>query len=148
MEIKLSIEIFRSVGQVFDFLRDFENHHQEKKTQVLLVEKLTPGPSSIGSRYRETVQMLPLVKSVFITEITRFEPSKTLEFTWSGGGMTGVLEYMFNEIDDRTKLDFSEWIHPRGIIKLAGPIIQASFTKTMTDRLEGIKRHLEKELNQ
>ena len=143
MEIRLSIEIFKPVEQVFDFLQDFENHHQEKKSQVGSVEKLTSGSPGIGSRYREVVQMLPLVESIFITELSGYDPNEQLEFKWSGGGMEGILEYSLEVVGDHTKLIFREQIQPKGIMRLAGPIIKASFRKTMEDRLEGIKQLLE-----
>jgi carbon monoxide dehydrogenase subunit G len=143
VEIKLSIEISRPVEQVFEFLHDFENHHRERNSQVLHVERITSGPSGVGSRYRETVQMLPLVKTVFTTEVSQFEPPRFLQFTWSGGGMEGVLEFSLESTGDRTRLNFREQIQPRGMMKLVGPIIQTSFRNTMADRLEGIKHTLE-----
>lgn len=143
MEIKLSIAIEKSVDKVFDFLSDFENHHQESNSQVLLVEKLTPGPSRIGARYREMVQMLPFIKVEMITEVTQMKPHKRLEFTWSGGGMDGVLEYHFDPHDGWTNVEFKEKVIPKGIMKLVGPLIKASFHKTMVDRLDGIKGFLE-----
>lgn len=143
MEIKLSIEISRPVEQVFDFLKDFKNHHRERNSQVLRVEKTTPGSSGVGSGYRETVQMLPLMRTVFTTEVSQFEPPDFLQFTWRGGGMKGVLEFSLESAGDRTRLNFREQIQPRGMMKLVGPIIQTSFRNTMADRLEGIKRALE-----
>jgi carbon monoxide dehydrogenase subunit G len=143
VEIKLSIEISRPVEKVFDFLRDFENHHQEKNSQVLMVEKLTSGLLGIGSQYQETVQMLPFAKSIFVTEFSRSVPPKYLQFSWSGGGMEGMLEYNLQSVGDQTRLNFRELIQPKGILKFAGPIIQSSFRKTMVDRLDGIKRILE-----
>ena len=143
MEINLSVMIERSVDKVFDFLRDFENHHQESNSQVLLVEKLTPGPSRIGTQYRETVQMLPFIKLEMITEVTQMKPHKSLEFTWSGGGMEGVLNYHFDSRDGWTNVEFKERVFPKGIMKLVGPLIKASFHKTMVNRLDGIKGVLE-----
>lgn len=143
MEIKLSVEIAQSVEKVFEFLQEFENHHQESKSQVLLVEKLTSGPAGIGSRYRETVQMIPLVKSKFVTELSGYDPNEHLEFTWSGGGMEGMLEYRLEPDSDQTRVNFREHIYPKGLMRLAGPMIKASFRKKMEDRLEGIKRAIE-----
>lgn len=124
-------------------MSDFENHHQESNSQVLLVEKLTPGPSRIGTQYRETVQLLPFITIEMITEVTQMNPHKNLEFTWSGGGMEGVLKYHLDPRDDWTNLEFSERVIPKGIMKLVGPLIQASFHKMMVDRLDGIKGVLE-----
>jgi hypothetical protein len=143
LEIILSITIERSVDKVFGFLSDFENHHQESDSQVLLLEKLTPGPSRIGTRYREMVRMLPFITVEMITDVTQMKPNKSLEFTWSGGGMDGVLEYHFDPRDDWTIVEFKERVIPKGIMKLVGPLIKASFHKTMVNRLDGIKGFLE-----
>ncbi len=144
LEINLSITIERSVDKVFGFLSDFENHHQESNSQVLLVEKLTPGSSRIGTKYRETVQLLPFIKVEMITEVTQMKPHKCLEFIWSGGGMEGVLEYHFDPRDGWTNVEFKERVIPKGIMKLVGSLIKASFHKTMEDRLNGIKAFLER----
>jgi hypothetical protein len=131
------------VEDVFDFLSDFRNHHQEVKSQVLEVEKITPGEVGIGTKYREVVRFLPLVTAELISEINRLETNEYLEISWNGAGMEGVISYRFLAEGEWTKLEFSETVQLKGIIKLVEPIIHTSFLNGMRDRLAGIKRVLE-----
>ncbi len=87
--------------------------------------------------------MLPFIAVEMITEVTQMKLHKSLEFTWSGGGMEGVLKYHFDPRNGWTNVEFKERVIPKGIMKLAGPLIKASFHKTMADRLDGIKGVLE-----
>lgn len=143
MEIQLSVSIKRPIEEVFDFLGDFRNHHQEEKSQVLEVEKITSEEVGIGTKYRELVQFLPFVRAEMISEIRRLDTNDYLEISWSGGGMEGVLSYRFLDQEDETKLEFNEKIKLKGLMKLAQPIVQSSFRNGMKDRLAGIKRALE-----
>lgn len=85
MDFHFSVLINRSAEDVFEFISDFRNHHQEAKSQVMQVEKLTPGPAGLGTRYREVVRVVPLITVEMISEISRFEPNDIIEMTWSGG---------------------------------------------------------------
>jgi hypothetical protein len=143
LDIQLSVLIKRPVEKVFDFLSDFRNHHQEEKSQVLKVEKISPGEVGIGTKYREVVQFLPLVTVELISEIRRLDVNDYLEISWSGGGMEGVLSYRFFEQAGETKLEFIEKIHLKGIMRLMKPIVHSSFTNGMRNRLAGIRRVLE-----
>jgi len=143
MEINLSIDIDRPTSEVFAFLRAMENHPQEEGSKVLLVEKTTRGDVNVGARYREIVQMLPFIRVDMFSEVTRYEPNECIELTWHGGGMEGVLTYYFESHNDGMRLTLHEIVTPKGVMKLAEPVIQPMFHRTLTNRLYGIKRVLE-----
>lgn len=143
MEINVSIEIDRPMSEIYAFISDMENHAQEEDSKVLLVEKITHGPVEVGTRYREVVQMFPVIHVNMISEVTRFEPHECIEFAWKGGGMEGIFTYYVESQNDGARLRLHETITPRGIMVLVEPVIKRMFQSTLEKRLYGIKRVLE-----
>ena len=143
MEFSLSVAVDRPVEEVFTFLEDMRNHPQEEGTQVILVEKLTPGVIGVGTRFREMVQTLPFVQSEMISEVTQHDRNERIEIAWHGGGMEGVLTYSFESQDGETSVSVHETVTPKGLMRLAEPVIRRTFDRMLADRLRGIKRVLE-----
>lgn len=143
MEFNLSIPIDRSPNVVFTFLREVENHPQEEKSKVLLIEKITHGPVNVGTRYREVVQMFPLIRGEMISEVTRYEPNECIQLTWQGGGIEGVLTYYFEYHNGGTRLILHETVTLKGVMRLVKPMIQRMFHNALVKRLQGIKQVLE-----
>jgi hypothetical protein len=144
MEFQQTVSIALPMAEVFAFMKDFENHPQEKGSKVLLVEKLTEGNVEVGTRYREKVRMLPFLPMNFFSEITQLQPDKALAYKWKGGAMRGILKLSFAPHPEGTTLTVEEQIVPLGIMKLFVPIIGASFRQTWENRLQAIKHYLEK----
>ncbi|MFH2103626.1 MAG: SRPBCC family protein [Chloroflexota bacterium] len=143
MYYELSISINRPPGDVFKFLRDKDTYPQEDGSPVLVLEKTTPGPAGVGTRYREVVQMLPFVRGEILSEITRYEPDEFLEEDFWGAGMDGHLAYQFLEEGEGTMLIQRETLHWRGILRLFGPVIRPILGRQLRQRLEDIKADLE-----
>jgi hypothetical protein len=95
MYFELSIHIERSPAEVFAFLRDKDRFPIEEDSPVLILEKITPGPTGVGTRYREVVQMLPFLRGEIRSVITRYDPDEYLEEDFWGSGMKGHLAYQF-----------------------------------------------------
>lgn len=144
MEFRRMVSIARPVADVFAFMKDFENHPQEKDSKVLLVEKITESPAEVGTCYREKVQMLPLLPLNFFSKITQFKPEEAITYNWKGGGMQGNLCISFAPFDSGTMLTVDEQINPLGVMKIFSPIIGAAFRQTWTKRLQAIKLFLER----
>jgi hypothetical protein len=143
LEFNLSIYIDRSPDDVFAFLRDKDKFSQEEGSPVLLLEKTTPGPPGVGTRYREVVQMLPLVQAEILSVITGYDPGRRLAEDWAGGGMEGDLTYLFISEEGGTKLIQQERVQPRGLLKLLAPLIEVTLGRALENRLQGIKQILE-----
>jgi len=143
MEFELATVIDRPLIEVFAFLADMRNHPQEEGTKVLLVEKTTSGPIGAGTRFRETVEMLPRVRVEMFSEVTAYEPYERIAFTWRGGGMEGALELSLAAQNGGTHLTLRETIRPQGLMRLGEPLIRRAFDNTLLKRLEGLKRVLE-----
>ena len=143
MYFELSITINRSPADVFAFLRDKDEYPQEDGSPVLILEKITPGPPGVGTRYREVVQMLPFVRGEIFSEITRFEPGQFLAEDFHGAGMVGHLAYQFLPEGGGTRLIQRETVSWRGLLKLLEPMIRLALSRGLRERLEGIKAILE-----
>jgi hypothetical protein len=104
---------------------------------------VTPGEPGVGTRYREVVQMLPLVRGEIHSVITRFEPDEYLEEDFEGARFKGHLAYQFLAEDDGTGLIQREIMFARGLIKVFEPRIARSFFRHLQERLEAIKAILE-----
>jgi carbon monoxide dehydrogenase subunit G len=143
MEFSLSIAVDRPVAEVFAFLEDMRNHPQEERSQVILVEKLTPEPVGVGTQFREMVQTLPFVRVEMISEVAQHDRNERIEIAWHGGGMEGVLTYCFESQNGGTSLRLHETVTTRGLMRLAEPVIRRTFERMLANRLHGIKRVLE-----
>jgi hypothetical protein len=143
MEFSLSIAVHRPVAEVFEFLEDMRNHPQEERSQVILVEKLTPEPVGVGTRFREMVQTLPFVRVEMISEVTQYDRNERIEITWHGGGMEGVLTYCLESHNGVTGLSLHETVTAKGLTRFAEPVIRRTFERMLVNRLHGIKRVLE-----
>jgi hypothetical protein len=143
MYFELSVTIERSPSDVFAFLRDKDLYPQEPDSPVLVLEKTTDGPPGLGTRYREVLQMLPLVRGEIWSEITRYEPPRHLEERFRGAGMQGYLAYEFVPCGSGTELIQRETLQPLGILNLAGPMIKRMLSRQLRERLETIKSILE-----
>jgi hypothetical protein len=140
---ELTITIDHAPAGVFAFLRDKDRHPQKADSPVLLLQKTTPGPTGVGTRYREVVQMLPFFRGEILSEITRFEPGRALEEDFAGAGMKGHLAYQFLPADGGTQLIQRETLHLTGPLRLLAPLVERMLARRLTQRLEAIKQILE-----
>jgi hypothetical protein len=143
MYFELSIDVRRSPGEVFAFLRDKDKFPQEPGSPVLVLEQTTPGPAGVGTRYREVVRMLPGVHGEILSVITRFEPGEQLEEDFEGAGMVGHLAYQFAPEGDGTRLIQRETVQMRGVLRVLAPAVEWMLARQLWHRLEGIKAFLE-----
>ena len=143
MDFELSVFIRRSPTDVFNFLRDKDLAVQKEGSPVILLEKTTSGPTGVGTRYRELVQMLPFIRGEILSEITRYEPNQYLEERFEGAGMKGYLVYQFLQEDDGTRLVQRQTLLPQGMLSLLEPIIHPTFSRRIRERLDAIKHILE-----
>jgi hypothetical protein len=143
MNFELSIAINCAPATVFAFLRDIDRHPQKPDSPVLALEKTTPGPVGVGTRYREVVQMLPFVRGEILSEITRYEPSRYLEEDFAGAGMAGHLAYEILPEAQGARLIQREVLHAQGLLKPLAPIIGRVLAPRLQARLEAIRALLE-----
>jgi len=143
MNFELSISINCTQEKVFIFLRDKDQHIQESNSPVLVLDRITDLPVTVGTKYREVVKMLPFYKSEILSIITRYEPYVYLEEDFYSKGMKGHLAYQFIDNDGSTKLVQREKIFFSFPISLLNPVIKKVLNRKLLERLEEIKTELE-----
>lgn len=144
MRFELSVGIRRSPDDVFLFLRDKDKHAREPDSPVLVLEQTTPGPAGVGTRYREVVRMLPLVRGEIRSVVTRFEPGVRLEEEFEGFGMRGHLAYRFVPERGGTRLVQKETIYLRSpLLRAFRPAVERLLRQRLPARLEMIRTALE-----
>ena len=147
MNFEISIAIDRAPADVFAFLRDIDQHPRKPGSPVLALDKITPGPVAIGTRYREVVQMMPLVRGEIRSQITRFEPPEYLAMDFAGAGMSGHLAYQILSEGAGSRLIQRETLAAHGLLKPLAPIISRMLAPRLQARLEAIKTLLESTAN-
>ncbi|HEY6058927.1 MAG TPA: SRPBCC family protein, partial [Candidatus Limnocylindrales bacterium] len=99
-----SIEIRRSVEDVFAFVADGENARQWRPA-VLDVRRVSG--EGVGARYAQGVRG-PMGRRVAADyEITRFEPGQTIEFRTTAGPVRPRGWFEFRSVDGGTRLTFA-----------------------------------------
>ena len=130
-------------SDVFAFFRDVDQHAGQEGTVVPVYDKITPGTVGVGTRYREVVQILPLVRGEIISEIVQYEEGSCLGYRFCGLGMEGVLAYRFEAEEGGTHVVQKQSLRPRGILRLFSGVIGKMFSTMAGQRLEDIKSLLE-----
>jgi hypothetical protein len=128
---------------VFHFLANIHDVKQEEGSPVLALELITPGPPSLGSRYREVVQMLPFFKGEIFSEITVFRPPQVLELTWTAPGMKGIDRYELAARHYGTSLKHTKNTICLGALRLAEPVMRSALVPKLEERLLGIKKEID-----
>jgi hypothetical protein len=138
-----SINVRRHPEAVFQFLANVDRGQQAGGSPVLALDRTTPEPPGLGSKYRQVVRMLPFYKGEFVSEITAFEPPRLLEMVWTGPAITGRDRYELVEIQDGTKLVHQKWTSGRGLLRVTEPCVRRALLPRLEERLGAIKRALE-----
>jgi hypothetical protein len=143
MKFRFSVVIAQPPSAVFAFFRDVDQHAGQEGTPVPVYDKVTPGPVGVGTRYREVVQVLPKVRGEMLSEVTCYEEGKRLGYRFSGLGMDGELEYIFEQVQGGTGVVQLQSLHPRGALRPFSWLIGKMFAAVAGQRLETIKALLE-----
>jgi hypothetical protein len=143
-----SIDIRRPPEVVFDLLANIQDVQQSDDSLVLVLDLITEGPPRLGSKYREVVQMMPLIKGEIISEITAFDPPRVLEMAWRGPGMTGIDRYELASIEDGITLNHKKCVSYPGVLRILEPFMRIPLVPRLEERLVDIKRLLEGSDNQ
>ena len=133
------IVIARPVEDVFDFVADERNRYDPR---VRRAEKLTPGPIGVGTRFRsESTSMGRLVQMVI--EITAYDRPHRLGSATHLSSMDIHSTLTFEPVAEGTRMRWSSDLEPRGLLRLAGPLMTWMGRRQARDIWGGLKRVLE-----
>lgn len=135
-----NIRIERTAGEVFSYLSDLE-HIPEWNWAISETKKTTPGPASVGSRYRQTRSVpQPTIETL---EIRRLDPGERIEIRGVLAQMPARLTYVLNEDGEGTELINTVNLEPAGLLRLAAPVISRRIEQAVASNLIDLKTRLE-----
>ncbi len=144
VDFDLSVTIRRPVHVVYAFLADIQDHlDRSPSSPVPELEKIPPGPTVVGTRWREVVRMAPGIRMTVWSEATAVEPDRRLTLAFTSAWMRGTLDYTVAATDDGTLLRQQETLTPKGILRLIDRPIAAMLGRAIVARLEDIRTLLE-----
>jgi hypothetical protein len=115
------IVIAPPVEEVFDFVAD-ECNEPRYNPRMLRVEKLTPGPIGVGTRFRAEMKTRPR-PVVMTTEFTGYERPTRLASTSHLSTMEIRGTLTFRPGPDGTRLRWDWEIEARGLLMLLDPLV-------------------------
>jgi len=143
MKFVKSVEINAAPGIVFDFLARKHEHTRPAGSPVLRLEKTTPGPVGVHSRFVEDLRMAPGVVGSIRSEVTLFEPGLALGERFAGAGLVGEMHYRFEKTPNGTLLTHEQNMRFVGPYAILNAVLLPFFAIAMRRRLRGIKAALE-----
>jgi uncharacterized protein YndB with AHSA1/START domain len=114
------IVINRPVEEVFDFEAD-ERNEPRYNPRMLRVEKLSPGPVGLGSRFRAEMRTRPRPMEM-TTEFTGYERPRRLASTTRMSRMDIRGTLSFDPVPGGTRMRWSWELEPHGLLKLMTPL--------------------------
>ena len=139
-----TIRIERPVEDVFSYLSDLE-HIPEWNWAIAETRKVTPGPITVGSVYRQT-RTVPQ-QAIETLEITQFDPSERIEVRGVLAQMPALVSYELNESGSGTELINTVNLEPEGAFRLVAPVFNRRIKRAVGNNLIDLKTQLEAERN-
>ena len=135
ISIRLSVEIDRPVGDVFDYVADPE-HLPEWQESAIEVHQISDG------RWKEERRIAGrLVESE--TEVIAREPGKRLRLRSDAGSVALDVDHVFSPIDQGTRIEVTVEGKVGGLMRFAEGTIQARAQTELEADLERLKAILE-----
>jgi uncharacterized protein YndB with AHSA1/START domain len=139
LKVELTIEIRRSVEDVFAYLTDVELLPRWQKS---LLEARADGPFAKGMRIVEKRSLFGR-KADTELEVTAFEPGRRLTLKAVSGPVELEVDHQLEANSEGTNLQVVAQGKPKGMLKLAGPAVESGARKELQRDFERLKALLE-----
>ena len=143
--ISVSDHINAPVEQVFRLFTDIE-HGADRVSNIKQIEMLTPGPVRLGTRWRETREVMGVRDSAEM-EITSFERNRTYTITHYKAAVGVAATFWFEPSDRGTKVSLEFELEkgglPQGLLASLGWAIGGKVERVLGRDLGDLKRLLE-----
>ena len=144
MRFDYSVTIRRPAPAVFAMLADVQDWGKEERAALVpVMEKITSGPTRVGTRWHEVVQLAPHVTMTVWSEVVAIEQDRLLDERFWSWWMRGRLEYTMTPVDGGTVLRQRERLEPRGPFRLVDGFIARQLGPAIEARLGAIGHMLE-----
>jgi hypothetical protein len=144
LDLDLAIAIRHPPFVVFEHLADLQDSGDHSPSSAVPeLEKIPPGPTVVGTRWREVVPMVPGVRMTVWSQATDVDPDLQLEETFVSSWTDGTLEYTVSATGDGTLLRQPETLTPKGPLRLLDFPIAAMLRPALVKRPEETRDLLE-----
>ena len=144
--VTVSTQIEAPVERVFNLFTDIE-HGPAHVSGIRNVELLTPGGFRLGTRWRETREVLGRLDSAEM-EITAFEKNRTYTITHHKAGVRIDTRFWFEPSDRHTKVSVEFELDtagvPPGLLTPLGWAISGKVRDVLSQDLADLKGSIEK----
>ena len=137
--IEAEADIRRSAEEVFDYASDPANE-PEWNIRVKRVQKLTSGPAGVGARYRIAFTQGPPA----ISECVRFDRPGYWEHVGESKIISSGFSGQVMPKDDGSHLLLRMQLRPRGLLRLALPLVRRRMQRELARDVATIKARLER----
>lgn len=135
-----TIDIEREPADVFAYLSDLE-HTPEWNWAITETRMITPGPTSVGSRYEQTRSVpRPGVETI---EITNLEPNRRIGVAGTLGPFEARLSYELVPTDVGTRLRNTVELEPSGPLRIVAGVLGGRIRASVAENLGVLKTVLE-----
>jgi hypothetical protein len=142
VRFKFEIKIKKPFNEVYNFFWSLDEQDFSNNKLVPVYELITDGPRKVGSKIKEIVKTRYYEMEIY-TEIIEVVPNKILGYRFHGGGVKGMLTYVFEPESDGTRLIQEVEISFIGFRKILNPLLPYTYGRTAEWRLKEIKKLLE-----
>jgi uncharacterized protein YndB with AHSA1/START domain len=134
--------IARPVEDVFAVLTNVEN--AARWSRAIEEKMTTPGPFGVGSRRRAVVPLFGARTTENEMELTEFELNLRLAMRGVSGFAFPVrVSIDFARVETGTRLEWTTYLEPRGLLKAIGPILAAAYEWNFRKDLAKLKAMME-----
>lgn len=135
-----TLHINRPVDEVYAYLSDLE-HTPEWNWAINETRKTTPGPATVGTRYRQT-RSVPQ-PGTEILEVTALETNEHIEVEGTLAQFAARLTYHLDERDGGTELTNTVNLEASGAVRLIAPALRNRINRAVADNLNELRNRLE-----
>jgi hypothetical protein len=143
--VKVSNQFAAPVDRVFQYFTDVE-HAPAHVSGIRKIEMLTPGPFELGTRWRETRELLGVPDSAEM-EVTSFEQNRTYTITHHKGGVRIDSLFWFEPSKEGTtasiEFELDTGGFPPGMLLPLNWAIEGKVRDVLRQDLADLKRSLE-----
>lgn len=144
MEFDREIVINRPPSAVYEMLADVQRFAVGPGSPVLEMEKTPPGPTAVGTTWREVIELAPHVRMTVWSRVTATDPGRTLAIAFRGPGMRGRLRYTIEPNDGGSVLRQRETLRTVGLLRPLEPIVSRMLTPRLIDRMRDVRDEVER----
>lgn len=143
MKIEHSVVIDRPIEEVFAYLTRPENT-PKWQSGMLESRQTSEGAMGVGTIFTEVRQMMgrPMDQTM---EVTAYEPNKKWSFKSIKATVPHEAHLAFESVEGGTRINLTSLGRPKGLLRLAAPIINRQLKKEFVADFENLKRLLERQ---